>query len=407
MKKLKTGRWAILLLAIILMIAILSGCGGNSNKGDKEGKTGVSKTVKIAFIGPLTGPNAMQGVGARNSFELAIKKINETGNLPFRVQVVDLDDASNPGEAASVAQKAVADQGIVAVAGHWNTPCAEATIPIFKSANMALVIYGATGPQLTKPENYPYVLRVCPNQAQENAVLADFMMDQMGVKRWAVISDTTTYGKVNTDNWKAEVQRHSGTEIVAIDEIQVGQNDFRPILSKIKSLGVDGVYFGGVLMEAALVRRQMVELGMKNVAFGAISGIVYDKFIEVAGTDAAEGIVSNYPGKNLNKTDMGRSFLESYKKAGYNEPYGAKGPYAYDAANIIVQAIKEAGFERKEVADKLSKITYDGLLGTTSFDNNGQTTNISSTIYVVQDGKFIDWEDSKYKSGERTLPGKK
>lgn len=237
--------------------------------------------------------------------------------------------------------------------------------------------------------------------------MASFVVNELGRKKWAIISDTTTYGKSNTEAWKEEMQKYPGTEIVSVDEIQVGQNDFRPILSKIKTANVDGVYFGGVVMEAALVRRQMVELGMKDTLLVGISGIVDDKFIETAGKDAAEGVVATKPGKNINKLSGGKAFEEAYQKAGFKEPYGAYGPYAYDAANIIIEALKQAGPDRKKLVDAIAKISYNGLLGTTAFNEVGQTTNVASTIYVVQDGQWVDWDESKYKSGERKLPGAK
>ncbi|MDN5344064.1 MAG: branched-chain amino acid transport system substrate-binding protein [Clostridia bacterium] len=407
MVKGKAIKATVLLAIALLVIALVAGCGGGSgSKGKDEGKAG-GKTVKIAFLGPLTGANAMQGVGARNAFKLAVQQANDAGKLPFKVEVVDLDDASNPGTGASAAQKAVADPDVVAASGHWNSPVAEATIPIFKSAEMPLVIWGAIGPTLTSKENYPYITRVCPTQKQENLPLANFAINQLGRKKWAVISDTTTYGKSNTEAWKEEVQKYPGAEIVSIDEIQVGQNDFRPILSKIKAANVDGVYFGGVVMEAALVRRQMVELGMKNTLLVGISGIVDDKFIDTAGKDAAEGVVATKPGKDISKLSGGKAFEEAYQKAGFKEPYGAYGPYAYDAANIIIEALKQAGTDRKKLVDAIAKISYNGLLGTTAFNEIGQTTNVASTIYVVQDGKWVDWDVSKYKSGERKLPGAK
>lgn len=349
----------------------------------------------------------MQGVGARNAFKLAIDQANSSGKLPFKVEVIDLDDASNPGTGASAAQKAVADPDVVAASGHWNSPVAEATIPIFKSAGVPLVIWGAIGPKLTSKENYPYITRVCPTQKQENLPLANFVVNTLGRKKWAIISDTTTYGKSNTEAWKSEISKYPGAEIVSIDEIQVGQNDFRPILSKIKAANVDGLYFGGVVMEAALVRKQMVELGMKDLLMVGISGIVDDKFIETAGKEAAEGVIATKPGKSINKLEGGKAFEEAYQKAGFKEPYGAYGPYAYDAANIIVEALKKVGPDRAKLVDAIAKISYTGLLGTTSFDETGQTTNVASTIYVVEDGKWVDWDDSKYKAGQRKLPGTK
>ncbi|WP_258358600.1 branched-chain amino acid ABC transporter substrate-binding protein [Moorella sulfitireducens] len=406
MLKRRTIKFLVVFMLLALAFTLIAGCGSGS-KGKEESKATDSKTVKVAFLGPLTGPNAMQGVGARNAFKLAIDQANASGKLPFKIEVVDLDDASNPGTGASVAQKAVADQDVVAASGHWNSPVAEATIPIFKSAGVPLVIWGAIRPTLTSKENYPYITRVCPTQQQENLPLANFVINELGRKKWAIISDTTTYGKSNTEAWKNEVKKYPGAEVVSIDEIQVGQNDFRPILSKIKAANVDGIYFGGVVMEAALVRRQMVELGMKDMLMVGISGIVDDKFIETAGKEAAEGIIATKPGKSISKLEGGKAFEEAYQKAGFKEPYGAYGPYAYDAANIIVEALKQVGPDRNKLVDAIAKISYNGLLGVTSFNEVGQTTNVASTIYVVEDGKWVDWDSSKYKSGERKLPGSK
>ncbi len=400
MKNMRMRRITVILTVLFLLTALLAGCGGKAPAADK-------KAVKIAFIGPLTGPNAMQGVGARNAFQLAVNQANAAGALPFKLEVVDLDDASNPATGASVAQKIVADNSIVAVAGHWNSPVAEATIPIFKSAGMNLLIWGAISPKLTVKENYPFVTRVAPTQSQENAPLAKFAVADLGRKTWAIISDTSTYGKSNTQAWTAELKKYPGTSIVSVDEIQVGQTDFRPILSKIKAAGVDGIYFGGVVMEGALARRQASELGMKDTLLVGISGIMDAKYIQTAGNDVAEGVIATKPGQDVTKMLGGKAFVEAYEKAGFKEPYGAYGPYAYDAANIIIGALKKAGPDRKALVDAIAKAEHDGLLGKTVFDAVGQTKNIVSTIYVVQDGKWVDWEASEYKSGKRKLPGAK
>jgi len=394
----KMRKFTVILTVVILLVTLLAGCGSKETGSDK-------KTVKIAFIGPLTGPNAMQGSGARNAFQLAVKQANESGKLAFKLEVVDLDDASNPATGASAAQKVVADPSIVAVSGHWNSPVAEATIPIFKAAGLPLVIWGAIGPTLTSPANYPYVTRVAPTQSQENAPLAKFVVSDQGRKKWAIISDTSTYGKSNTAAWTEELKKYPGATVVSVDEIQVGQTDFRPILSKIKAEDVDGIYFGGVVMEGALARRQANELGLKATLLVGISGIMETKYVETAGNDAAEGVIATKPGADIGNMPGGKNFDEAYQKAGFKEPYGAYGPYAYDAANIIIEALKQAGPDKKALVTAITKIQYSGLLGTTSFNEEGQTKNIQSTIYVVQDGKWVDWESSEYKKGTRKLPG--
>ncbi len=386
---------------ILSIIFLLVGAAGVFAGGQQEGP----EEVKVAFIGPLTGANSAQGVGARNSFLMAVDEANESGDLPFTLDVMVLDDESKPATAASVAQKAVSDPEVVIASGHWNSPCAEATIPIFKSEGIPFIIWGAISPTLTSSENYPHVTRVCPTQAQENIPLAEFVMEDLGRKRWAIISDTSSYGKSNTEAWEENAEKISGAEIVSLDEIQVGTTDFRSILSKIEDKDVDGIYFGGVVMEGALVRRQMVELGMEDTLMVGISGIVDDKFIETAGEDASEGVVAVKPGKDISQMPGGEEFEKNYEDADYGEPFGAYGPYAYDAAKIIVEALKEVGPDKEKLVDAVVDMEYSGLLGTTTFNDIGQTENIVSTIFVVEDGEFVPWYESEYSEGDRDLPG--
>ena len=264
---------------------------------------------------------------------LQSKQANESGDFDYTIEMVAMDDASNPGTGASAAMSLVSDSDLVIASGHWNSPVARATIPIFKDNEIPLVIWGAIGSDLTSPENYPLITRVCPTEVQENVPLAAFMMDELGVKKWAVISDTSSYGKGNTAAWQKEADARADVEIISIDEVQVGQTDFKAILSKIKNLAPDAVYFGGVVMEGALIKRQMNDVGMGDTMMAAISGMWDNKFIEVATPELAEGVIVTKPGIALSKAPKGQDFVNAYEAAGFSETLGAYGPYAYDAGH--------------------------------------------------------------------------
>jgi branched-chain amino acid transport system substrate-binding protein len=141
-----------------------------------------------------------------------------------------------------------------------------------------------------------------------------------------------------------------------------------------------------------------------NKLFCAISGIKDDKFLEVAGP-SGEGVLSIEPGKPIEKLGEGTQFINAYKAAGYREPFGAYGPNAYDSAGIILEAISKVGTDDKGAIMKyIRNIKYKGLMGETSFDATGQTTNILVSRFVGQDGKWVPWEDSAYAKGLRKLP---
>jgi len=361
-----------------------------------------TKVVKIGFIGPLTGANAAQGVGARNAFDLKIKEANASGKFPYKLEMVALDDASDPATGVAAALRLVSDPAVVAASGHWNSPVALATIHTFHTYRIPFIVWGAIHPDITGFYKYPGVNRVAPTLVQENGPLCDWTIRELGYKGFSVISDTSSYGEMNVKAFGPMADK-IGAKILSTDSVSVGTTEFRPILTKIKGLNPDAVYFGGVVMEGALIRDQMGKVGL-NKLFCAISGIKDDKFLEVAGP-SGEGVLSIKPGKPIEKLEGGPQFVKAYEAGGYREPFGAYGPNAYDSAGIILEAFSKVGSDDKGAIMKYVRgIKYRGLMGETSFDATGQTTNITVSRFVGQDGKWIAWEDSAYAKGLRKLP---
>ncbi len=368
------------------------------------GSTGWTQTkvVKIGFIGPLTGPNAAQGVGARNAFDLAIREANASGKFPYKIEMVALDDASDPATGVAAALKLVSDPAVVAASGHWNSSVALATIHTFHTYKVPFIVWGAIHPDITAYYKYPGVDRVAPTLVQENNPLCNWVIGELGYKSFSIISDTSSYGETNTKAFTPLAQG-KGAKILSVDAVTVGTTDFRPILTKIKGMNPSAIYFGGVVMEGALIRDQMEKVGLGKL-FCAISGIKDDKFLEVAGP-SGEGVLATEPGKPIERLPEGARFLKAYQAAGYREPFGAYGPNAYDSAGIILEAVSKAGPDNKDaIAKYIRGIKYKGLMGETTFDETGQTTNIVVSRFVGQDGKWVVWEDSDYAKGKRKLP---
>jgi len=360
-----------------------------------------AETVKIAFIGPLTGPNAAQGNGAKNGFDLAIRRANHSGDFPYEIEMMTLDDASDPAVAVSAALKAVSDKSVAAASGHWNSGCALATIHTFHDSNVPFMIWGAISPKLTE-YNYPEITRNCPTLVQENVPFADWIVNDLGYRKFSIISDTTDYGEQNTKAFTA-LAEELGAEVISIDAVPSGTTDFRPILTKIKGLRPSAIYFGGVVMEGALSKSQMSKVGLRKL-FCAVSGLADPKFIEIAGR-SAEGTVITKPGSDLDRLPKGIEFMKAYEAQDYSEPMGAYGIYAYEAANIILSALKTVGPDDKAaLAKAIRDIKFEGVLGTTTFDANGQTELVPVTKLVVQDGKWVEWNRSEYAKGIRKLP---
>ena len=167
------------------------------------GAAQAQETVKIGFIGPMSGGDAQQGLSARNGFQIAVDQANKSG-LPFKIEPVVLDDAANPQTGVSAALKLTNDPDVAAATGHWNSGVALATIPIFTRANVPIVIWGAISPKITATNN-PWVSRVVPTLVNTNAPLADWAAKNIG-KRIAIVTDTTDYGMANLQDLRALLQ---------------------------------------------------------------------------------------------------------------------------------------------------------------------------------------------------------
>lgn len=342
------------------------------------------ETVKIGFIGPLSGGNAQQGIAARNGFQLAIDQANAAGGLPFKIEPVILDDAANPQTGVAAALKLTNDPKVVAATGHWNSGVALATIPVFSRANVPFVVWGAISPKITEKNN-PMVSRVVTTLVNTNAPLAKWAVGNIG-KRIAIVSDTSDYGAANLANFQKFFEADGGT-IVAAESAPVGTTDFRALLTKIKGANPDAIYFGGVVAEAGLVRQQMVQLGMNQPMIG-VDGFYDPEFLKIAGS-AANGTISGIA------KEVGNAKLDemttAYQAANFAEPVGSYTKNAYDAANIIIEALKTAGTKDKAaIAKTIRGIEFDGALGHTSFDENGQTKReVVLELREVKNGEWV------------------
>ena len=361
------------------------------------------KTVKIGFIGPLTGPNAAFGLGARNGADLAVKETNRKGASPYHYELVVMDDASDPSTGVSVATKLCTADKVAAATTHFNSPVGLATIHVFHRYGTPQVFWGGIHPDITYKHNFPEVTRVCANTIVEHAQLVNFVAKKLGYETWSLIYDTTSYG-TSCNNAVKKALNESGIKILSEDGVPVGTQDFRPILSRVKALnpGPKVIYFGGVVTEAALIKRQMAEMGMSKYLYCGVTGFDSETFNKTAEGDA-EGTV--IVGKKAIGDD--NPFVKAYAAAGYKEYYEATGPYAYDATGLIIEAINKVGpDDKKQLAQAIRAMKYEGVLGLTKFDEYGQTETGGLTLKVSQNGKWIAWETSDYAKGTKQLPKK-
>jgi branched-chain amino acid transport system substrate-binding protein len=356
--------------------------------------------AKIVFIGPLTGGVSANGIGGRNAADLAVRLRNADPASKYEYQLVALDDECKPNIGVEVATKAAADNSIIAGVTHYCSTVAMATVDVYHKFGLPVVVWGAVLPDITYAQDYREVHRVNGTMINQNETAATFMTG-LKYKRWAVIHDTTDYGKGHNKYFSEYLARNGG-QIVGTFGVTADQQDFSAELTKIKELKPEVIYFGGITPLGVRIRTQMEKVGIKAV-FQGTSGIVSDAFIEGLGP-AAEGVLAFREGAPLEKLPGGKVFMEKYAQQKYNEPPEAYGPFAFAATNLVIDAIEAAGRDRRKVRNELNRTQdHQSIVGTITFDDHRQNAVPLITKFVVQDGKWIVWEDSDFAKGKRKL----
>ncbi|AKJ69418.1 ABC transporter substrate-binding protein [Pandoraea thiooxydans] len=359
--------------------------------------------VKIAFIGPLTGGVSSVGLGGRDSADLAVRLRNANPKSKYQYQLVAFDSECKPNIGVQVATQAASDESIVAGVTNFCSAVAMASVDVYHRFHLPIMVWGAVLPDVTYGNNYKEVHRINGTMINQNDVAAKFMTG-LGYRKFVIIHDTTDYGNGHDKYFSAALTKDGG-KILADIGVSADQQDFTTELTKIRELKPQVVYFGGLTPVGVRIRTQMEKLGIK-AQFEGTSGIKSDAYISGVGPALAEGSLSFLEGAPTDKLPGGAYFLAKYNAQKYAEPPEAYGAFAFAATNLIIDAVEKDGPNRNKVRNTLNKTANaDTIIGKVTFDDHRQNIVPLITKYVVQDGKWVVWEDSQYAKGQRKLKG--
>ncbi|MDQ3237722.1 MAG: branched-chain amino acid ABC transporter substrate-binding protein [Actinomycetota bacterium] len=401
-------------LGVLAMLGVSSvflavGCGGAGGGG---GGGGEAESVKIVSDLPLQGANRAQTTTMVNAIRMAIEERNgKVGGV--NIEYESLDDATaqlgswDPSKCAENAQSAAQDEEIVGWIGPFNSGCAAVEIPILNRAGLGMISPANTYIGLTKPSpdetepdkyyptgerNYTRVIVADDEQGQAGAIL----MQDEGVESVYILDDRETYGLGLADQ-VAKSAEELGIEVAGRQGIDGSASNYRSLMNRIAQEDPDAIYFGGIIENnAAQLLKDKVGAGMNNedVLFIGPDGIFVDEFITQAG-DAAEGAYITFGGLPESElTPAGKEFVKTYEQEHEDsvQPYTA---YAYEAANVMLDAIERAANEAGGAPDReavlqqiLATEDYEGVLGTWSFDEDGDTSLTELSVQQIQDGQF-------------------
>lgn len=374
-KGFKSIAYIVLLLALSVVVSLVAG--GCSKSSSNE--------IKIGVAGAMTGDNAIWGTSELKAAQLAVDEVNAKGGvLNKKIVLVPEDDQCDAKQAASVAQMFVSNKDIVGVIGHLFSGAALAAAPIYQQNSMPYIAVTASNPKIPQVGDYIFQINVNDNVA--SAQTADYTVSKLGAKNIAIIYDNSDYGKAFKDGFAAEAQK-LGAQITDVETYVGGQDqDFSVQLTKIATKHPDTVLLAGYAKEAGLIVQQAKQLGVK-VQFVGEDGDNDPLFLKLGGTAAEGTIVTTYFDRSV-QDPVAKAFVEKYEKT-YNTEAFSDTPYAYDAMNTMVDAIRRAGStDKKAIRDAIASTNgLQGVSGSISFDHGARPVAWNIVLQVVN-GKF-------------------
>jgi branched-chain amino acid transport system substrate-binding protein len=388
-------------------VFIAAGCsGGTSN----------DKTLKLGVTLPLSGGAAADGQPTLKGVKLAVDEANAKGGIGgYKIELLPLDHAVNgkynEQQGAQDMQTFVNDPAVIGIVGPYNSAVAKVQIPIGNDAGLLQCSPANTNQGLTKPEfggldlrpNNPEkisYIRVAATDDIQGPAMAVYAFNTLGLKNLLVIDDVTTFGKGVADTFQAKFEELGGT---VVDRVGAGADttDFNGIITAAKEKNPDGVYYGGVVTSGGgLLLKQMRQQDL-TVPFLGPDGIVNGNgdaegsLINIAGKDAAANSIGTVAaiGDFPAKADFDARFTEAFKAdSDFKTPGAYSGP-ANACAVVILKSLEEA--LKTNPADQAAireavrayattpSNTFETVLGTTSFDANGDTTQPFISFYTT------------------------
>ena len=365
----------------IAVIAAVSGCGEDKKKAQASGK----QTIAIGSVAPLTGGIAHLGKDNENGARLAVEEANAAkiriGGKDAAFELVSLDDQADPKVGTTVAQKLV-DAKVAGVVGHLNSGTSIPASSIYSQANIPVISGSATNPKLTE-QGFKTQFRVVGRDDQQGPAIASYLAATTKPKLAAVIDDATAYGE-GIANEVEKTLKAAGVNVLPREKGTDKTTDWKAILTKVKGRSPDAVFYGGMDATGGPLLRQGRELGIKSVfSFG--DGACTDKMKELAG-EAADGLLCSQAG--IPAQAASKKFLDAYKKRFNIDPI-LYSPFTYDAANMLIEAMKKAdSADPAKYLPVLQKIEFAGATGKIAFDTKGDRSDAEMTIFTMKGGKL-------------------
>lgn len=382
----------ISLLLVFVLIFAMAACGDSGGSADE------GDTIKVGWIGALTGDMAPWGKCESQALQMYIDQQNEAGGvLGKKIELVTYDTKGDNNEAVNAVRRLIAQDGVSAILGPNASAAAIAIKGALNEGKVPDIATVATNPEITVNKDgsvNEYNFRVCFTDPYQGAVAAGYAAEELGAKTAAILADVASDYSQGFKQFFIETFEEKGGKIVADEGFKAGDTDFRPQLTKIKEADPDVILMPYSYKEVALSANQARDLGIDAVLFGGDTW-PSETLFEMAGS-AIEG---SYVVNHFDYNDPAAAEITEMYKAEFGQAPEINAYMVYDAFKLLVAAIEKAGSaDSQAITDALTEVEFDGVTGHISLspDDHNPVGKEASMQQIVKSDTAEDGYEYKF-----------
>jgi branched-chain amino acid transport system substrate-binding protein len=384
-------------IALLVVAALFAGLPG--------GAAAQGKVVKIGLSLPLTGADADGADAIMKGAQMAIAEINAKGGVKgYKLEAVVYDSATpaagqyDPAQAATNYKKFIADSLVMAAVGPVMSGEGKAISPILSEADMATITPSSTNPDITnptmqaqyRPKGKAVYFRTVTTDAYQGPNMANYLFHAQKMKSVYVLDDGGAFGVGIADSFQKRATE-LGVKVLGRDRLDPKEADYKTILTKIKGLNPDALYYGGVMQAAAKLAPQGFEVMPRVIKAG--SDGVYDlSWPKQSGKEAVEGWFCSQASPELVTSQKLEAWVTKFKKDMKRDPTN----YAitsYNAVLVVADAVERTAaankpMTRSNLRDAIQATKLGSIQGPIAFDANGDILTRTVSIYQWRDGEI-------------------
>ena len=362
------------LAAVAAAFLVLAGC-----------KPQTAKEIRIGLITPLTGDVKTFGESVKNAFEMAVDEANKAGGVAgMRIITIIEDDRNDPTEASNAANKLIKQDRVQAIVGSVTS---KATIPVSdlaQSGKIPAITPSATNPKVTVADGKrkDFMFRACFIDPFQGKVMAKFAREALFKEKAAVLYDASNDYSKGIAEYFSDAFRLMGGKVVAYESYGKDDVDFSALLTKVKASGADIVFLPDYYNKVGLIARQAREKGIGASLIGP-DGWDSPDLVKIAGDAVEGGYFSNHYSPDDTRPEV-VAWVKKYKDK-FGQTPDALGTLAYDATNLLLEAIRKANSgDPAKIREALASIKgFKGVTGESAMDGNGNAVKSAVILQIV------------------------